>query len=57
MPEDLDTAKTLAVRAGAILLEHFVQPSVQWKGQGNPVTDADRLAGAFLGQRVKAAVS
>jgi 3'(2'), 5'-bisphosphate nucleotidase len=48
MPEDLDTAKTLAVRAGAILLEHFVQPSVQWKGPGNPVTDADRLASAFL---------
>jgi 3'(2'), 5'-bisphosphate nucleotidase len=48
MREDLDAAKRLAVRAGAILLEHHVQPKVRWKGRGNPVTEADRLASAFL---------
>jgi 3'(2'), 5'-bisphosphate nucleotidase len=48
MREDLEAAKRLAVRAGAILLEHYVQPTVRWKGRGNPVTEADRLASAFL---------
>jgi 3'(2'), 5'-bisphosphate nucleotidase len=48
MPHDLETAKMLCVRAGAILLEHFAQPAVAWKGRGNPVTEADRLASAFL---------
>ena len=48
MREDLEAAKGLAVRAGAILLEHFVEPKVGWKGHGNPVTEADRLASAFL---------
>ena len=48
MPEDLETAKTLAIRAGAILLEHYARPGVRWKERGNPVTEADRTAGAFL---------
>ena len=53
MREDLEAAKGLAVRAGAILLEHFVAPKVRWKGRGNPVTEADRLASAFLMKELK----
>ena len=48
MQEELEAAKRLAVRAGAILLEHYVQPKVRWKGRGNPVTEADRLASTFI---------
>jgi 3'(2'), 5'-bisphosphate nucleotidase len=48
MPGDLEAAKILAVRAGAILLEHYSHPQVSWKGRGNPVTEADRSANAFL---------
>ena len=48
MMDDLDAVRMLAVRAGAILLEHYVQPKVKWKGRGNPVTEADRLSSAFL---------
>lgn len=48
MQEELEAARTLAVRAGAILLEHYSRPSVRWKGRGNPVTDADRAASAFI---------
>jgi 3'(2'), 5'-bisphosphate nucleotidase len=46
--EDMEAARTLAVRAGAILLEHYSQPAVAWKGRGNPVTEADRSASAFI---------
>jgi 3'(2'), 5'-bisphosphate nucleotidase len=53
MREELEAAKTLAVQAGAILLEHYVQPTVHWKGRGNPVTEADRLASAFLAKELK----
>jgi 3'(2'),5'-bisphosphate nucleotidase len=53
MREDLESAKMLAVRAGDILLEHYVQPKVRWKGHGNPVTEADRLASAFLMKELK----
>ena len=53
MREDLEAAKALAVRAGAILLEHFVQPKTRWKGPGNPVTEADRLASAFLTKELR----
>ena len=53
MQEEMETAKTLAVRAGAILLEHYAHPSVRWKGRGNPVTEADRLAGAFLARELR----
>lgn len=48
MQSELDIAKALAVRAGAILLEHYSRPTVYWKGRGNPVTEADRLASSFL---------
>jgi len=44
MREDLEAPKRLAVRAGAILLEHYIQPKVHWKGPRSPVTEADRLA-------------
>jgi 3'(2'),5'-bisphosphate nucleotidase len=53
MHEELEAAKRLAVRAGAILLEHYIQPKVRWKGRGNPVTEADRLASAFLTKELK----
>ena len=48
MRQDLESAKILAMRAGAILLEHYLQPKVRWKGRGNPVTEADQSANAFL---------
>lgn len=53
MPEDLETAKWLAIRAGAILLEYYADPKVRWKSPGNPVTEADRRANAFLIQELK----
>jgi 3'(2'),5'-bisphosphate nucleotidase len=48
MQDELEAAKTLAVGAGAILLEHYSKPAVYWKEYGNPVTDADRSTSAFL---------
>jgi 3'-phosphoadenosine 5'-phosphosulfate (PAPS) 3'-phosphatase len=56
MRADLDAAKRLAVRAGAILLEHYIQPKVHWKGPRNPVTEADRLASTYPDKRAKTAV-
>jgi 3'(2'), 5'-bisphosphate nucleotidase len=53
MEYELEAAKTLAVRAGAILLDHYAQPVVRWKGPGNPVTEADLLASAFLVKGLK----
>ena len=50
----LQTAKELAIRAGPILLEHYKEsPSVQWKGEGDPVTSADRAASRFLTGELK----
>ena len=49
MQKELDTAIELAVSAGGLLLEHYEhKPEVTWKGCGDPVTQADRLASAFL---------
>jgi 3'(2'), 5'-bisphosphate nucleotidase len=48
MHEELEAARALAIRAGAILLEHYSKPVVRWKERGNPVTDADRAASDFL---------
>jgi 3'(2'), 5'-bisphosphate nucleotidase len=48
MQEELECARTLAIRAGAILLKHYSQPNIHWKGRGNPVTDADRAASTFI---------
>jgi Inositol monophosphatase family len=53
MREDLEAAKRLAVRAGAILLEHYIQPKVHWRGPRNPVTEADRLASTYLTRELK----
>src|SRR6185295_1913300 len=49
MKSELETAKELAVRAGAILLEYYAEaPSVEWKGKNDPVTTADRAASRFV---------
>lgn len=49
MSDEVETAKELAIGAGAILLKHFAQKTaVRWKGKGNPVTDADQEASRFI---------
>src|SRR5436190_4783980 len=48
MQRELEAAKTLAVRAGSILLEHYSDSTVAWKACGDPVTEADRSASVFL---------
>jgi 3'(2'), 5'-bisphosphate nucleotidase len=49
MSDELEIAKTLAIDGGAILLRHFAQKTaVRWKGQDNPVTDADQEASRFI---------
>ena len=48
MHDELEAARILAIRAGAILLEHYSELAVHWKERGNPVTEADRSASAFL---------
>jgi 3'(2'), 5'-bisphosphate nucleotidase len=53
MQGDLEVARTLAVRGGAILLKHYAQPSVSWKGRGDPVTEADRAASAFIVEELR----
>jgi len=52
---DIDTVKELAVRAGAILLQHYAEPTaVEWKGVNDPVTAADRAASRFLVDELRA---
>jgi len=49
MKVELDTARELAIGAGAILRKHFARKTpVRWKGPGNPVTDADQEASQFI---------
>ena len=49
MSDELETAKELAIGAGAILLKHFARKiTVRWKAKGNPVTDADQEASRFI---------
>ena len=49
MQKKLDAASELAVSAGGLLLRHYERkPEVEWKGSGDPVTRADRLASRFL---------
>src|SRR5262245_53570012 len=49
MNAELETAKDLARRAGAILMQHYAaDPSIQWKGKNDPVTTADMAASRFL---------
>src|SRR5215510_14734553 len=55
LPDELQTAKELAVGAGDILLEHYGRSiAVQWKGRGNPVTAADKAASFFITRELKA---
>jgi len=54
MRKELDLASELAVRAGLLLLEHYgPAPSVEWKSNGDPVTEADRLASEFLTREIR----
>ena len=49
MQKELDAATELTVNAGRLLLRHYEsKPNVEWKGSGDPVTKADRLASRFL---------
>ena len=49
METELQTAKELAIRAGAILLKHYAETtSVMWKGKNDPVTAADLEASKFV---------
>jgi len=49
MKTELEIAKELAVKAGAILLEHYNdKTTVEWKGKNDPVTAADRAASRFV---------
>ena len=50
---ELEVAKSLAIRAGEILLQHYDRPNVSWKEHDNPVTEADRQASAFLVEELK----
>jgi 3'(2'), 5'-bisphosphate nucleotidase len=52
---ELETAKKLALSAGGILLKYYSQPAVSWKGLGDPVTEADRSANAFIVDELKRA--
>jgi 3'(2'), 5'-bisphosphate nucleotidase len=46
---ELQSAKDLAIRAGAILLKHYAKTTlVEWKGKNDPVTEADREVSRFL---------
>lgn len=49
LEKELATARELACRAGATILEHYAEKTaVQWKGTHDPVTAADRAASALL---------
>src|SRR6185295_20263490 len=53
-PDELQTAKELALGAGDILLEHYQQSiAVQWKERGDPVTAADKAASRFITRELK----
>jgi 3'(2'), 5'-bisphosphate nucleotidase len=53
--QELETAKRTAVRAGAILLEHYARSSVPDKERHDPITEARQLVGAFLVKELKQA--
>jgi 3'(2'), 5'-bisphosphate nucleotidase len=55
MKTEMETAKDLALRAGAILLKHYAEDtSVQWKGKNDPVTAADLEVSRFLVEEIRA---
>jgi 3'(2'), 5'-bisphosphate nucleotidase len=52
--EELAAAKKLAVQAGAVLLQHYAEPtSVEWKGKNDPVTAADRAASRLIVDEIR----
>lgn len=53
--ERLDWAREIALEAGQITLEHFRSPTlgIDWKGDGSPVTVADRSAELHLRKRIE----
>jgi 3'(2'), 5'-bisphosphate nucleotidase len=55
MKAELETAKSLALQAGEILLKHYAEePSIKWKGQNDPVTAADLESSRFLVDELRA---
>jgi 3'(2'), 5'-bisphosphate nucleotidase len=49
LAKELEVAKDLAIRAGAILVAHYSEATqVEWKGKNDPVTAADRAASRFI---------
>lgn len=58
LAKELEVAKNLAVKAGAILLEHYSETTqVEWKGKNDPVTAADRAASRFIVDELRAQFS
>jgi myo-inositol-1(or 4)-monophosphatase len=54
-PPELDVAVEAAHRAGTLLLDHFrAGVTAEWKGDRDPVTDADREAEATIRARIAA---
>ena len=54
MKAELQTARDLALRSGAMLLEYYAgEPSVEWKGKNDPVTAADRAASRFIVEQLR----
>ena len=53
--ERLDWARQIALEAGQITLEYFRSPTlgIDWKGDGSPVTVADRTAEQHLRKRIE----
>lgn len=53
--ERLDWAREIALEAGQITLEHFRSQTlgIDWKGDGSPVTVADRAAEQHLRKRIE----
>lgn len=53
--ERLDWAREIALEAGELTLQHFRSPTlrIDWKGDGSPVTAADRSAEQHLRKRIE----
>jgi 3'(2'), 5'-bisphosphate nucleotidase len=49
MKPEMEYAREVALQAGEILREHYAHaPKIDWKGENDPVTDADRAASRFI---------
>ena len=54
MKTELQTARDLALRAGAVLLKHYAEkPAVKWKGHNDPVTAADIAASRLVVEELR----